>query len=458
LTSLVGLKVTGLLGQFDHTIEFPEYWDFIILHGPNGVGKTKLLELIEAVSNGASYLLRQLPFESASLYFSDGKTLSVFRTGQIALQGVGADEFEEVSGSINFRLSRPGEKDRTWTPGSEVPELTPRLLRAIERELPLVRYGARRWRDSRTNESFGLPELLHAFPQILRYVDAEVGDADNVIGSLFADFNVHLIETQRLLRVQLEGVDERRGIKEVPLQRSTVLEYANDMARRLAIALAQNSRRSQELDRSFPRRLLAPDVLSDEITDDMIRQRYADQSTLRSRLAELAVLDPAQEIPLPKRQLKEWERLVLWTYLEDSESKLETFSDLLERVTLLKDIVNSRLLQKEMVIDQNRGFVFRTSADRLIRGDQLSSGEQHELVLMYDLLFNVSPGSLVLIDEPEISLHVGWQQEFLNDIARIAKLTSCRFIVATHSPQVINKWWDRARALHPESIAEGQLA
>jgi len=39
----------------------------------------------------------------------------------------------------------------------------------------------------------------------------------------------------------------------------------------------------------------------------------------------------------------------------------------------------------------------------------LSSGEQQEVVMLYELLFCVQPGTLVLIDEPELSLHVVWQ-------------------------------------------------
>jgi predicted ATP-dependent endonuclease of OLD family len=72
-------------------------------------------------------------------------------------------------------------------------------------------------------------------------------------------------------------------------------------------------------------------------------------------------------------------------------------------------------------------------------------------VLAYDLLFNVKPDALVLIDEPEISLHVAWQQQFLNDIARIAEVASLRFIIATHSPQIIHKWWAQAVALGPDA-------
>ena len=62
--------------------------------------------------------------------------------------------------------------------------------------------------------------------------------------------------------------------------------------------------------------------------------------------------------------------------------------------------------------------------------------------MLFELLFKVSPNTLVLIDEPEISLHVAWQKEFLNDLSKITELENIRVIVATHSPQIINEHWD----------------
>jgi predicted ATPase len=61
----------------------------------------------------------------------------------------------------------------------------------------------------------------------------------------------------------------------------------------------------------------------------------------------------------------------------------------------------------------------------------------------------VPEDALVLIDEPEISLHVGWQVAFIPDIQRIAEIRGLRFIVATHSPQIINGEWNKAVRLGP---------
>ncbi|MCK5719976.1 MAG: AAA family ATPase, partial [Thiomargarita sp.] len=47
-----------------------------------------------------------------------------------------------------------------------------------------------------------------------------------------------------------------------------------------------------------------------------------------------------------------------------------------------------------------------------------------------------------LIDEPEISLHVAWQVEFLGDMKDIINLREFDVIISTHSPQIIDDRWD----------------
>jgi predicted ATP-binding protein involved in virulence len=95
-----------------------------------------------------------------------------------------------------------------------------------------------------------------------------------------------------------------------------------------------------------------------------------------------------------------------------------------------------------MTISKKDGFSFTGSGDKQIPLENLSSGEQHELVLFYELLFKVDQNSLVLLDEPELSLHIVWQQQFLRDLEEITKLTGFDILMATHSPQIIYDRWD----------------
>ena len=57
--------------------------------------------------------------------------------------------------------------------------------------------------------------------------------------------------------------------------------------------------------------------------------------------------------------------------------------------------------------------------------------------MVYNLIFDTRADTLILIDEPEISLHVAWQKKFLSDIRRIIKLNNVDIMLATHSPQII---------------------
>lgn len=72
-----------------------------------------------------------------------------------------------------------------------------------------------------------------------------------------------------------------------------------------------------------------------------------------------------------------------------------------------------------------------------------SSGEQCLLVIMFGIAGHIKNGSLILIDEPEVSLHPKWQEEFMLLLtSAFSKYKGCQFIVATHSPQIISRLKD----------------
>ena len=65
-------------------------------------------------------------------------------------------------------------------------------------------------------------------------------------------------------------------------------------------------------------------------------------------------------------------------------------------------------------------------------------------MILYEFLFRVQNNSFVLVDEPELSLHVDWQDKFLEDLLEMAKISKFRVLLATHSPQIIGDNWDLA--------------
>lgn len=447
---LTEIRVKRLLGRFDHKISFPQQDEFIILHGPNGVGKTKVLELIQALSAPLQvHKIARIPFGSAELAYSDGSVLEVVRNYQETLPL--GEQLEKKIRQVHLTLRIPGTGDpiRWFTKFDNDDINQARLRDYMSRTFGIDQMGPDLWEDAggmivRTSdilEVYGdrLPASLFRNSQEKR-IPAKLRE-------FLAANDVHLIETQRLLGLQPLRPSHMRT--DLPGRSIKVEEFAQDLSRRLAEALAENSRVSQELDRTYPTRLLA--AQSEFPDEQKIRSRYAEQNELRRRLAEISVLDEKSGgIDIPDG-MATWQKNVLWTYLQDSDRKLSTFRYILDRVNLLQEIVNSRFLYKRLEVDRTRGLRVLSDEGAELGLSMLSSGEQHELVLLYDLLFNVSPGALVLIDEPEISLHVSWQKRFIEDLRRISSLVEFRSIVATHSPQIAGKWIDRMITLAPES-------
>ncbi|MNI92554.1 hypothetical protein D3C73_1503640 [compost metagenome] len=59
----------------------------------------------------------------------------------------------------------------------------------------------------------------------------------------------------------------------------------------------------------------------------------------------------------------------------------------------------------------------------------------------------MSTDSLVLIDEPELSLHIDWQEDLLHKM--MSQLGSRQIIVCTHSPSIAADYLDHMIEVSP---------
>ncbi len=70
---------------------------------------------------------------------------------------------------------------------------------------------------------------------------------------------------------------------------------------------------------------------------------------------------------------------------------------------------------------------------------QLSSGEKQMLAIMLTVLVEDQQPYVLLMDEPEVSLHVDWQQRLIDLILELN--SNVQIILTTHSPAVIMNGW-----------------
>ena len=68
-----------------------------------------------------------------------------------------------------------------------------------------------------------------------------------------------------------------------------------------------------------------------------------------------------------------------------------------------------------------------------------SSGEKHIIFTLINIASKIKQNSLILIDEPELSLHPNWQMRYINTLKKVFyEYESCHFILATHSHYIIS--------------------
>lgn len=136
--------------------------------------------------------------------------------------------------------------------------------------------------------------------------------------------------------------------------------------------------------------------------------------------------------------------LVLKTYLDDIREKFSLLDDLARRLDVFCSSINSLIAFKEIETSADEGIVVRVcdGEKKVLSLSVLSSGEQHLIVLIGKLVFSTTRGSLVLIDEPEISFHPEWQEKFLSILDEIRKVNGFKVLLATHSPILIGDRWE----------------
>ena len=402
------ISVTNLFGMFNYVIPLHLDERITIIHGPNGFGKTVILKLLSEIfsgihlefSDGYHPTLRTVPFEQFIIDFDDGISFQLTKSFQTYSRIVLNVHVEELL----------------------VPQITFQLV------MPTV-------------ESTML-EAEYIGPYTWRYQPATPLDRTHqkepewlieIRGAIF----VHLIETQRLSSlIRSENAHEDN---EMLLSELTVPLYSTELRETIKTKLAESVALAQSLDRTFPARVVSPRMRNNSMTDDELRQKLADLERKRSRLIATGLLDKEDDANFQVGdQIDEGAKTALAIYVEDTEKKLAVFDDIANKIELLTSIINKRFLFKHMEISKEDGFIFIVSNGTELPLESLSSGEQHELVLFYELLFKVYPGSLILIDEPELSLHVVWQEQFLRDIQEITRLSDIDVLLATHSPDIIS--------------------
>lgn len=103
------------------------------------------------------------------------------------------------------------------------------------------------------------------------------------------------------------------------------------------------------------------------------------------------------------------------------------------------EIVDNLFSETNKKVNRDKNELEFLLGDKEINAYQLSSGEKQLLVILLTVLVQDNKPSILLMDEPEISLHIEWQRKLIKYIRELNP--NVQIIIATHSPDIIMDGW-----------------
>lgn len=199
---------------------------------------------------------------------------------------------------------------------------------------------------------------------------------------------------------------------------------------------------SQRIDSQFIKRVISKEkeTISEEVYNQLARK-------VIQKRDELFYFRLTDNIDIPTYDKDD--SFILYNYIKGLGEKYANYGNLVEKLNLFNALLQTKkFAKKNITFSPQHGFQIISANGDMLDESLLSSGEQNEIILLFLLIFEVSDNSVLLIDEPENSLHVVWQQKFLDDIQEIARIKNLQVIVSTHSISIVSRGQDNAIDLY----------
>lgn len=95
---------------------------------------------------------------------------------------------------------------------------------------------------------------------------------------------------------------------------------------------------------------------------------------------------------------------------------------------------------KSIDIDKtNNLLVFNTTDNVTLQLGELSAGEKQLLYILLTVFLMDEKPAILLLDEPELSLHITWQEKLVGALHKLNP--QCQIILSTHSPSIFVDGW-----------------
>jgi predicted ATPase len=379
MSHILKATISGLAGKTNNTsIEFDRHLN--IIYGLNGSGKTSLLKILHSAMTGDTEILRNVPFNEAEVQIFSITFEKKF-TRKIVKQKISLIEDDESTYEVSEksvagkRGLKRSESSLIW---KESPELEDRdhLTRWSHRYLPTTRLHVAYTPFDRTS-------LLKSGERL----------TEEMLDTFFAESIERLWTSYSADILQEVSNAQEKGLASILKAVLSTSKTKRQPKKEINLEVAYSGVKR------FLERQGSPRILG---SYEQFIKRYGNSASLRRVVRDIFQIEEGiNKAMAPRQQL---EKLVQRLY---SGNKKIAFGD--------------------------RKIIVKGSDGSEIGLATLSSGEKHLLQIFLETMI-VGESSLI-IDEPEISMHVDWQNDLVTTLQTLNP--DAQLIIATHSPEIM---------------------
>ena len=416
-------KITKLWGYRDIDLAFNS--DVNILIGPNGSGKTTILNLLHSILSLDLPILLNINFDQAEIRLRGFKgrsvrTVKIDAVERLLKLRVGRKEHKiDIDTLFDRRFAQlslfpeRGNSARKMLPEEFYDELTalvPIVWLPISRRLPVTEGEEERYTrtDSVESVDLRLRELLEDLSRYHTRLNA-------LLSERYKDFGLHVLSEMLYSKEH----DQLKSIRNSMFHSLPTEAEKTQLLRAFEDAGLLNKQMRIRINEHFA---AAEEGL----------KRIRESENIRLDIEDIHDIEDILVLPLIGRTKS----------MVNSAGELEEDrEDILKPLRRYEKTVNSFLEGKSVEVDESGKLKIESSSPSGLNPFILSSGEKQILILLTQALLRVDDPVVYIADEPELSLHVLWQEKLLNSLVTLGG--KIQVIVATHSPDIVGKFRDK---------------
>lgn len=449
LVKIKKFAIKNLYGVYNYNIDFDNKVTF--LYGSNGCGKTTILNIICHIIKGEIYKLFDYNFEKILLKYNYNNkmrelTIETVRNNDLRLIVNFENEREEIIKSNSFfSLGHPRFKRvegveeelgrireeyfRDYPIMNKISEKFPLIYLSLVRlENEFYKRYKNRWLwsfDYIKNENLysNIDEALDLVKNMILYKNNEIEAKKSEIDKVFQETLLKKTITSGNVQVDslLKEISNLKigKMEEVLLKYKEVLEVL-DIDTKVLEKINDDNEKILKIFKGYKEGVEEENILFLVVNFYKIKQ------------AEQIVNE----------------------YQNSVNKKIEISYTVENFIKAINGFLNTGDYAKEIFIQDKNDILYRNKFFQDgISIDTLSSGEKQIFILLSYLIFEVAEmqEGIYIIDEPESSLHIEWQERFVESLINIHP--NLQLILATHSPEIISKFTDNAIQIKERSYA-----